>query len=413
MITHCTTTSSTFCRLWSDSALRAVVPIFVVLRIVTLVLAFWTFKEFPPNINWSQQPIHYLHDMALNVQEPLHSWLEPWYRWDTGWYIYIVYNDYNAHDGTIIFAPLYPYAIRALGVLLGGQYLIAALLISNVACFIALLFFYKIVEAEFDSSTAHQTLILYMIFPTAFMLLAGYTESLFLAFLFTAWFAMKREKFVIAGLLAILCSLSRSQGWTLIFPFAYMAYIEPIRNTPNFKGNIRDFVLRLFAVTGGVIGTAIYLACMALAGLGNVNEAYDVLWDVKIVPPWTTILRAFQLAFTQSININDLISIGTLIFLFITGVLVVRRLKPQYGLYFWSTYCFILMRSYQPIDFQPTLFLSLVRYALTLFPVFITLALAWQQGNPRSNTQRMAYLIFACTLQIIQVVMFSAALWVA
>lgn len=415
MTTQPATTTGLFQRLWNDSALRTVVPIFLVLRILTLVLAFWTVKMFPPPIDWDTAPIHYLHDMAIGVgsESPLYGWLEPWFRWDTGWYINAAVNGFQANNGTIIYAPIYPLSIRGLGALLGGQYLVASLLLSNFACFMALIFLYKIVEEEFGSSIARNSLVLYMVFPSAFFMLAGYTESPFLVFLFASWYALRHEKFILAGLLAILCSLSRSQGWALMFPFAYISFIEPMRRSPAFRGTIWDYAVRLFAVLGGAIGTMIYLGCMSLSGLGNVNDAYFRYWDVKILPPWTTIAHAVQLFVSQPITFGDVISLITLVFFLVAGVLVTKRLKPEYWLYFWATFVFLLMRSYEPTTVQAIIFIAIVRYSLTLFPAFIALALYWEEHSRLRNYQRWAYILGAAGLQIVFVVMFTAGLWVA
>ncbi len=401
-------------RLWNDPAVRTVIPLFIVLRIVTMLVAYWTVTTFPPPVNWSPQEARLLQGIASDPQDPTGVWIVPWYRWDTPWYLYIADSGYSAGDGSIIYPPLYPFLIRWLAVPLGEKYLVAALTISNLACLVALVLFYKIVEEDFDGQTARHALILYLVFPSAFFLLAGYTESLFMALLLGAWFAAKHQKWLLAGVLALLSSLTRTPGWILVFPLAYIAYIEPTRNLPEHRRSVREFFRRLPAVIGGPLGVAIYLIAMPLAGLGYVNDVYRDWWFVRIVTPWESILHAIQVILSGNTTFTDLISYGTLLFLVVLSIFATKYLKPVYWLYCWPTLAYILMRIYDPPEFyQPTQFIGLIRYALTFFPAFIILAVLLQNNAPSTRKIRLLYLILASGLQIIQLVMFVEGLWVA
>ena len=76
----------------------------------------------------------------------------PWLHWDTYWYLGIAENGYRV-AGSTPFMPLYPLLIRIVGMLLGGNYPLAALLISTVATFGALLCFYRLISRL--SSVSH------------------------------------------------------------------------------------------------------------------------------------------------------------------------------------------------------------------------------------------------------------------
>ncbi|MFQ6000467.1 MAG: hypothetical protein ACE5LG_02225, partial [Anaerolineae bacterium] len=77
-----------------------------------------------------------------------------WQRFDTLWYLKIATHGYSPALGDIHFPPLYPVLIRAVGTFLLGNYLLAALLISNAAYFLGLLYFFRLVDQEFDTDTA-------------------------------------------------------------------------------------------------------------------------------------------------------------------------------------------------------------------------------------------------------------------
>ena len=69
------------------------------------------------------------------VVGPTSGWtMGVWQRLDTLYYLEIAVRGYSAGNGTVVFPPFYPLLIRLVGVVLGGQYLLAAIFISSVAC---------------------------------------------------------------------------------------------------------------------------------------------------------------------------------------------------------------------------------------------------------------------------------------
>ncbi|MCJ7621462.1 MAG: hypothetical protein MUP64_14720, partial [Anaerolineae bacterium] len=102
--------------------------------------------------------------------------LGAWQRFDTLWYLRIAAQGYAPHDGSTVYFPLYPMLIRLLGTLFAGNYLLAALVISNLA-FVGVLFcLYRLTERQFGGMGARRSTLYLAIFPTAFFFLAAYTE---------------------------------------------------------------------------------------------------------------------------------------------------------------------------------------------------------------------------------------------
>src|SRR3990170_4577240 len=110
-----------------------------------------------------------------------------WWRWDTPYYLSIAAQGYSIEQ-TLAFAPLYPIFIRWLHFLAGGDYLLSALLISNLAALAAGLLLYEVACLEgLTASAALRSTVSLFLFPTAFFLFAGYAESLFLALSLSTW----------------------------------------------------------------------------------------------------------------------------------------------------------------------------------------------------------------------------------
>ena len=111
-----------------------------------------------------------------------------WMRWDTGWFLKIAAFGYDKQDYSTAFMPLYPCLIRGVSYLLGGNYLLAALLISNLACILTLILLYEVALQEgLLAETASRAVLSFLFFPTTFFLFAAYTESLYLALILAAW----------------------------------------------------------------------------------------------------------------------------------------------------------------------------------------------------------------------------------
>jgi hypothetical protein len=151
--------------------------------------------------------------------EPL--WYERLLRWDSEWYAAIVsqgyhYSDNPAVESSTVFYPLYPALSYALTSLFGLDQSIALLLVANVSALAAALLLTKFVADEFGPEIALLSLAFFCFFPASLFLSAGYSESLFLAFVLLSFIAMARKKYVLAAAFAGLSLGTRSIGIVMI-----------------------------------------------------------------------------------------------------------------------------------------------------------------------------------------------------
>src|SRR5471032_2484403 len=142
--------------------------------------------------------------------------LAVWGRWDAEHYIGIAEQGY--HGTEVAFFPLYPLLIRIVGSVT-GSHLIAGLLISNIASFFWLLFFYKLVEHQFNRQVAHRATFYISIFPTAVFFSAVYSESLFFALTVASFYYIRERKWLVAGAIGFFAALTRVEGVLLAVPF--------------------------------------------------------------------------------------------------------------------------------------------------------------------------------------------------
>src|SRR5512146_2467852 len=116
------------------------------------------------------------HGIEPLPQDGLWLLIAPWQRFDTVWYLRIAQWGYSGSDASGAYFPLLPILMRALGTLLGTNYLLAGLLINTVAVFCGFVLLYRLVVELADQKTAERALLLWVTFPTAFYLFSGYAE---------------------------------------------------------------------------------------------------------------------------------------------------------------------------------------------------------------------------------------------
>lgn len=175
-------------------------------RITLLFIAFLTFFFYPgyyPTFPYAQEEL-----TRLGYPE----WVYGFGNFDGVHYLRIA-RDLYEYQYTQAFFPLFPLLMK----LIGGNLFISGLVIANLSFLVAVILFYKYITSEFDKRIAKRSVIFLLAVPTAFYFGALYTESLF--FLFTIGFLilLKKEKFILAGVLAALASGTRIVGIFLFF----------------------------------------------------------------------------------------------------------------------------------------------------------------------------------------------------
>src|SRR5258708_7036283 len=166
-------------RWWHDPKIYVPLLIFAVARVLTLAVGVMALQAGPVSNVFRSDQILVESLKARQFSSPLTPFVDPWHRWDTGWYLKIAVKGYSADDGSIIFQPLYPGLMALVGVVVGDK-LLAGLIVSSVACIIFLMILYRLVRLEFrNDSLPINALVLLPAFPPPFYLHAAYTGGTF------------------------------------------------------------------------------------------------------------------------------------------------------------------------------------------------------------------------------------------
>jgi hypothetical protein len=289
-----------------------------------------------------------------------HQAITAWERADAQWYLRIASKGYRSDDQSGAFFPLYPMLTRAVGVVTGGHWLLAAYVVSNVSVLVALVLLYRLTSLELSEQHARRVVVYACVFPTGFFLFAPYTESLFLALTVGCLYAARRRRWLVAGGLGVLAAATRSPGVLLVGALAVEAVLQAREDGGAWT-----------AVALGLLG---YLAYWGHFG-GDWHRPFDLQrsgWGKEYAWPWETLWRAAKIAvqfrggYPGGYFMVDVVVVALVL---AAGVWVAVRTRPTYAVYLWASIVFplVLMWPGRPL-------LSVPRLYVVLFPVLWALS---------------------------------------
>lgn len=369
-----------------NAAVRDVAITFVVTRTAIIIIA-----ELAAMVI-AQRP-------GTHVSASANPALAVWGRWDAVHYLDIAIGGYYGTD--MAFFPLYPLTIAMLG-WLTGNHLLAGLFISNLALFFGLLFFYKLVEHQYNRHVAQRAVFYISIFPTAIFFSAVYTESLFFALTVASFYFIREHRWLTAGIIGFFAALTRVEGILLVVPFA----IEWLRS-PAARAALRypgEQLLRpLLAVALVPAGLATYMAYLwVLTGDPLFFSHVQINWHRHLAPPWISIANSVKLlahAHDPNMIANQFIELLFTAIMLAMLVAAIRRLSPTY----WSYMALSIL-----VPMSTSSLMSMPRFALVLFPMFVLLGI-WGSRSSINN----AIVAFSLPLLGLFTVLFADWYWVA
>jgi hypothetical protein len=277
--------------------------------------------------------------------------------WDSYWYLDIAQNGYvfNGPEklSNIVFFPLYPQLIKVASFVFGGNYVIAGWIVSMIFLLLSLIYFVKLIK-EFHAEIKPQLPLMFLlIFPTAFFLNSIYTESLFLFLSIASFYYALKKNFVLAGIFGFFAAITRITGLLLFVPLIWEYY-----KNYKFQHIFNKKLLSIFLIPFGTFIFFIY----------HYVRFGDFLLFLKVESWWGRSFNINGEHFLSSANpaiSNLIIDSCFVLFAFITTYFVFKKLRTSYGLYMLVTLLVALSSG---------TFMSIGRYILVLFPIYILLA---------------------------------------
>lgn len=382
-------------RLWT---LRYPIAGWLIARVALTIVAAWG----------ATSSIMSLELPGGNFRTPrLFGWeellVDVWQRWDSQWYVKIVEEGYRPErilqgDGTVLvnpataFFPLYPGLIWLVRQILPVSTSMAGIIVSTVACLIGLIVVHRLTRHEAGEPVANTAIRYLLIFPTAFFFFAVYTESIFLAVTAGACYAAVRRNWWLAGALGFLAALARPSGILIGLPLGleYLLWLRRERRWPRFE------IAALLLIPAGLGSYIAFLAWRFNDPLMFLHAQQNVIWNREYKTPFQTIVQILRsvnfstegLLGAQRVDepvrmdlylggFND--SNGYNLVFFLLGLVVAlwafRLIRPSLAAY---ALVMMLFPIFAPPPTVPLI--SLPRYMLPVFPIFMALAI-WGQNS--------------------------------
>ena len=288
------------------------------------------------------------------------DWSTMWHRWDALHYRVLAQSGYHTTGEerfSIVFFPLYPWLVRLTSVLV-RDYLAAAFVVSGIASVVAGLLLEKLARLENSAATARFAVCFLFFFPTSYFLHIGYTESLFLALVLGSILAARHDHWALAGALGACASMTRMNGMLLVPVLAVEAW-ERFRVSRRFDRRW----LWIGTISLG-LGTYLALNQYVTGDPFTFSKILEEHWYKRFAPPWIGIydawLRVPGMNATEGFHEFFYIALG-----FLCTIWCWVRLRPSYAV--WMTCNWLLVTS-------TAFVMSVPRYTLVLFPIFILFA---------------------------------------
>jgi len=342
---------------------------FLIWRIVITTVAILAIKYVPLS------GINFFGGKYINyITNPL-FW--GWANFDGEHYLSIAIYGYK--DLQLAFFPAYPFLMNIVSRLIGSgitYYLWSGIILSNALFLGSLILFWKVIKLDYSEKIAKLSVILLLVFPTSFYFGSVYTESLFLFVSLLTYYLYRKDKYLAAGLVGIVMTLTRLYGIFVIV----MILVDLLNKKTNIAKIIKE---KIYLIGISIFGIIAYMwFCFLSKGdplafyslQTNVGEhrSLDLImlpqvfyrYFVKIIPNLTW--SYFPVVFTTLLEV-----FVAVLFLAIL-IFSLKKLKWDYWVYILFGYLI------------PTLtgsFSSLPRYVLVLFPAFIFMATRLEKAN--------------------------------
>ena len=131
--------------------------------------------------------------------------LSIWNNWDVAWYLSVAENGYfvSPTETNIAFFPGHPILIKTLS-LSSLNSIQSGFLVTFISGIFASIFLNRLAVKSGDIN--HNSLFAWVMAPSAIFLFIPYSEALFCAFSFAAWYFGKQNKWIYAGVFALFAS---------------------------------------------------------------------------------------------------------------------------------------------------------------------------------------------------------------
>ena len=313
------------------------------------------------------------------------SYLKIFDVWDGSWYVRIAESGYHVHFDKFpdyVWFPLYPLLIRLFSIFTFGNYLVAAIVLSNVCLVLAMIFIYRYTELLLGRPLARRSILYLAIFPLSFVFSIAYPASLKLLLVAAAFYFAETGRWRHAGIVGMLAAATNPLGVFICFPLVliYLRKKDFLRKRAAGRPRLGLQVLWLALIPLGIVAYYAYLYFLTgnfwadVDGEGHFGRSFGLFFS--------TIFNSLRLA-----NTGSVLALLDLAFMGMYGALLAfmlwtRRFRLEH---------FLLAALFVIIPLSTGQTDGIGRYGMAAFPFFWALAAL---GEKRPGFHR-AYLVLA------------------
>jgi hypothetical protein len=282
--------------------------------------------------------------------------------WDGTWYRDIAVQGYDALPAEALrFFPVFPMIARMLALPFGsGAVSWTLVVVANVAAVVAALMIRQLViDERDDEALANRAAVALTLFPTAFVLVWGYSESLFLVAAIGVLWGVRTGRWGMAALAGLVAGATRPLGVLLAVAVA----VELVRVWNTSSGRTRS--LGVVALAAPVVGTGAWLAWVGWR-FGDALYPFTGQGDFRgeAVNPLVRLWQGLGEALGPEMFGDGLHLPFAVVFVVLT-VVVLRTWPVSYGLFAAA----VMLTALAAENLN-----SLERYALNAFPLVLAVA---------------------------------------
>ncbi len=368
----------------------------LILRVFLGATIFFVWTNFAPFVQASvtDELMESLYGkVAVYQQPPWDGILTTWFRWDAIHYVNIAQFGYHAHSvGSSVFYPLYPALIRLFAYILGGNFLLSALLVSTIACAAFLAGFYLLTTDLYGEKLAKWSLFCVLCYPFAIFLIAPYSESLFLALTVWMFLAARQHNWYLTGLFGFASGLARGPAILTSFALLWLFLEQLLKSKKVILFNLGTKIAIAFSPFFGGYAFLLWRHLQAYPPIPTVLSEHGI----QLTNPLNGIVSAF----IQWIHVRDFYTtidiFSALLFIILFLRMIFKRKNVPF--YFIVYYGSNLVLYLSKVHTEASSLQSMSRYVLTLFPAF------WVLGEWLRNQKplhRFSFLVLMSGLSII------------
>jgi Mannosyltransferase (PIG-V) len=276
-------------------------------------------------------------------------------RSDALWYARIVQHGYTFSTrnlSSVAFYPLYPLLVKSLSLVTGNVF-VAGMIASTACLFAAIPLFHAWMQQRGLGHRTPVALLCLLFFPWSLFYAAMYSESLYLLLAVGTFLWYERAQWRLAAACTFLLALDRPTGVLIVPALGVLFY-----------GMSERRCAALLPLATGIAGVGILALIQWIAFSSPVAS-----WQAATVPPWSRGLHQALLDVTlharygfPSWYVGFMLAVGLIVLAAVP--MVNRRLGPAYALYAALT---VILPAASGL-------VSLERYVITDFPVFVALS---------------------------------------